>query len=174
MAQRDIKEAKGADDIRFDERRGAVDRPIDMALGGKMHDCVRAELGEQAREQHGIADVALDQPVTRAAGKVGDGTWRSGISPRIKVGHLVTFGQQLAAHRRADEAGTAGYDYPQQATIPSSLEAVAPLHDAITSSRTDEAGAAGNDYPQQATLPSSLEAVAGPSDAVTSSRTPKT
>ena len=45
---RRVEQALGADDVGVQERRGVVDRAVDVALGGEVHDRVEAPLGDQA------------------------------------------------------------------------------------------------------------------------------
>src|SRR6267378_1305251 len=49
----------GTDDVRFDERGWSADRPVDMRLGGEVHEGVDPFLTQQARHEGPIADVAV-------------------------------------------------------------------------------------------------------------------
>jgi hypothetical protein len=68
---------------RLDERGGPVDRAVDVALGGEVHDRVGGVLDEDLRDPVDVADVGLLEAQSRA---VGD---RLGRAVGGRVGHLV-------------------------------------------------------------------------------------
>ena len=57
IGPRRFQQTQRADDVRLDEGGRAVDRAIDMALGGKMHHGVGPEVAERRRHRRRVADV---------------------------------------------------------------------------------------------------------------------
>lgn len=58
---RACEQAEGADDVGRDEVIRAVDRPVDMGLGGKVDNCAGANACKQALYQFDVTDVAADE-----------------------------------------------------------------------------------------------------------------
>ncbi len=97
--------------VGLDELCRPVDRPVDVALGGKVQDGVGLMLGKQRLERRPVADVGLREVIRRV---------RIGVGKRIevpRVGQLVDvddlplgFGEGFAYDGRADEAGASGDD----------------------------------------------------------------
>ena len=103
---------EGADDVGLDESRRPVDRAVDVALGGEVHDRARLVLGEEARRP------ARGRRCRRARRR---GARRRASDARLRevarVGELVEVDDRLALGRqpvehevRADEAGAAGHE----------------------------------------------------------------
>ena len=105
-----LQQAEGAIDIGTHEIAGAVDRAIDMAFGGEMHDRTRPVLRQQRPHERAVADIAPHKDMTRIAGqrrKIG-GVTR--ISQFVQIDHrLITARKPVQHEVRADEAGTASH-----------------------------------------------------------------
>ena len=100
-----IEQRVGADDIGLDEGRRTVDRTVDMALGGEMHDRVDGVLAQQRGDQHTITDIALDEVVARAVADRSKRGEVGGVGQLVEIDHaMVGCRDQVAADGRADEA----------------------------------------------------------------------
>ena len=109
VCQRGIEHDVGADDVGLDEGAWAVDRAVDMALGGKMDDRVRCERRKGRRHCPPIADVGLKQAVALVRGHLFQRVGARGIGQFVEVEDLMS----LLAHQHpheggADEARAAG------------------------------------------------------------------
>ena len=62
-----LQQHKGAVDIGAQKGLRTVDRPIDMAFGGKVHDRARPVLGQQAVDQRTVGDVAAHEMMSGIA-----------------------------------------------------------------------------------------------------------
>ena len=97
----------GAEAVGVDEVVGADDRPVDVALGGEVHD--RVVPAHRVLEVLGVADVALHELVARVVVDVAQRREVAGVGERVVDGDRVVGGGQHVAHVvRADEPGTAG------------------------------------------------------------------
>ena len=107
VGARGLEQAVGAQHVGADEGVRAVDRAIDMALGGEMHHRIGGMLGEHRIHGVAVADVGADEGVARA---VGDGLERAqvgGVGELVDVDDVrVRLAHEIAADRRADEAGS--------------------------------------------------------------------
>ena len=109
VATRALEHLEGTNDVGFNEVARAINGPVDMALGGKIHDPVRPVVGIDPRHRRGVRDVADHELAHRR------------IQPRQalampSVGQLVEHddpypltSQRNAHEVRADEAGAASY-----------------------------------------------------------------
>ncbi|MNI65255.1 hypothetical protein D3C73_1207500 [compost metagenome] len=70
IAARRLQQLIGADDIRFNERRRAVDGAVDVAFGRQMHDSVRLMESEHPLQRRAIANVDLLERITVGAGNI--------------------------------------------------------------------------------------------------------
>jgi hypothetical protein len=103
-----LQQAEGADDIRLDEVFRAVDAAVDVALGGKIDDGARAVLVQQPGYQRGIADISLDEDVTRIAAQAGQVLEVAGIGQLVEVEHRFRGAGEPVQHKiTADESGAA-------------------------------------------------------------------
>ena|SRR5215204_1706895 len=59
VLERRLQQREGADDVGAHERRRAVDRTVDVALGGEMDDDVRREASDQLADFRAVDDVRL-------------------------------------------------------------------------------------------------------------------
>ena len=108
---RRFEQYERADDVGLDERRRPVDRAIDMAFGGEVHHRARAMLGEELLEQRGIADVAVDENVSRFPGHGLEARKVAGIGELVEVHHGFAAGADPVEDEvRADEARAAGHE----------------------------------------------------------------
>ncbi len=65
MRKRGLEQHIGADDIGVDELGRTIDRPVDVAFGGQMHDGVRIEVREDVSDAGAIADVGAAEAIPR-------------------------------------------------------------------------------------------------------------
>ena len=61
MRARDIEQRESADDVGLDERRRAVDRPVDVRFGREVDDRTGPMRLQQVRDEPAIADVAAHE-----------------------------------------------------------------------------------------------------------------
>lgn len=64
-----------------------MDRTVDMAVLGDVHNCVRAVLVKKLRHQRAVIDIAAHEHVARIAGEAGKLGEIVCIRERIKVDH---------------------------------------------------------------------------------------
>ena len=104
-----FEEVEGADDVRLDELGGAVDGPVDMGLGGEVHDGAGLMLGEQARNQFGIPDIAADKGVAWISLEGGKVLEIAGVGELVEIDDGVLLqGDPVEDEVGTDEAGSAG------------------------------------------------------------------
>src|SRR6185312_15836372 len=65
MGERGLEQRIGADNIGRDEISWRIDRAVDMAFGGKMHDGIGVETGEQAVDRRAVADIGEAESIAR-------------------------------------------------------------------------------------------------------------
>ena len=79
-----------------------------MALGGEVDHRVDFVFTQQASDQFGVGDVALDEDVARIAGQTGECVEVAGIGQPIEVDHPhVGLFEDMMDEVAADEAGAA-------------------------------------------------------------------
>src|SRR5665213_2468195 len=104
-----IDQREGGDDVGVDERRRAMDRAIDMRLGGEVDDRARPVLREESGDQRAVADVAVHEHVARVGRKAREVGGIAGVSQLVEIDHtLVLRGQPVEDEIGADEARAAG------------------------------------------------------------------
>src|SRR5690606_17575914 len=104
-----FQQAVGADDIGLDECCRAIDRAVDMRLGGQVHDGVWLELAQRRDDALGIGNIGLNEAIPWACIDLGQRFQIAGIGQLVEVEHLVLgVLNQMADQRRSDEAGSAG------------------------------------------------------------------
>ena len=109
IGARRLQQREGADDVGLDELARSVDRAVDMALGGQMHDGVDALVLHHLLHRIAVADVELVEAVVRAAGDVSGRAFARGIGQLVDIDDVdAEVAHQMAAHRRPDEAASAG------------------------------------------------------------------
>ena len=74
-----------ADDIGGDKIGGSVDRTVDMRFGGKVYDCGRTMFGQQFGNELDIANVALNENMTRISYDARKAVTISSISEVIQI-----------------------------------------------------------------------------------------
>jgi hypothetical protein len=108
VIQRLLEQRVGALDISLDEFAGAIDRAVDMRLGGKMQHRVRLERAQQPGHGGAVADIAAMKAIARV---VLDRLQRieiGGIGQLVEIQHLgAGLADQQPTHRRADKPGPA-------------------------------------------------------------------
>ena len=106
---RRFEQHERADDVRVDERLRAVDRPIDVRLGSEIQDGVRPRVGEHARHDVAIGDVALDERHARILQRPLEIQQAAGVRQLVDdddaMGRVI---ERVLNEVRADEAGAAG------------------------------------------------------------------
>ena len=111
VSERRLKQREGADEVGLDERIRAVDRAIDMAFGGKVHDHVGLRIGEEPAHRRRIDDVGFDKAIAGIPGDRGERGKIAGIGQLVDDDDAVRrLGDQVSNHRRADEAGSSRDD----------------------------------------------------------------
>lgn len=105
-----FEQAEGANDVGLDEVFRAMNRTIDMRLGGEIDHRTRLMLGQQLLDQRRVGDIAVDEQVL---GVAIDGRQALQVA---RVGQLIQVDDQLICLSypvqdkvSADEAGSAGY-----------------------------------------------------------------
>ena len=106
---RRVEQAEGADDVRLDERRRAVDRPVDVRFRREIDDRPRAVLRQQRRHERAVADVAAHELMPGIAGQRLEVAQVAGVGEQVEIDHrLPGRGEPVQHEVGADEAGTAG------------------------------------------------------------------
>ena len=109
VGERHVEQDVGAQDIGLDERRGAVDRAVDVALGGEMQHGVGLDLVEDLVDRGAVADVDLEMGVPVAGARLGQRLQIAGVGELVDVGDMpVGVADDVADDRRADEPRAAG------------------------------------------------------------------
>ena len=107
-----IEQAERTGDVGLDEGLGRVDGAVHVRLGGKIHHGVDRMVGEELRDQRGIADVAVGENIARVTGEVGEIRRGARVGERVEVDELgegrALFSEALADEIAADEAAAAG------------------------------------------------------------------
>jgi hypothetical protein len=99
---RGFEELEGAHHVGHHEIRRPVDRAIDVAFGGEVHDRLRPLLGEERVDQRAVGDVALHEAVARIALEARQVGGIAGIGELVEVHHRACLG----AHPVEDEVGS--------------------------------------------------------------------
>ena len=111
MFERRVEQPDGADDIRVDEYARAIDRAVDMAFRGQMHDRIDLFLCHQRPHERRIADVGLDEAVVRGRRHVTQRVQIAGIGELVDVNDSQPAGDQQPNDSAADEAGAPSNNY---------------------------------------------------------------
>jgi hypothetical protein len=99
----------GALDVGLDEVARAVDRAVDVRLGGEVDHAGRPVGDEQLVQCRAVADVGVAEHMARVAGQVRERFEVAGVGQLVDVDDApVAFGDQQANQGGADEAGAAG------------------------------------------------------------------
>jgi hypothetical protein len=107
VATHRLQQAEGAHDVGFDEVAWAVDGAVHMAFGRKVHHRAGLVFGQQARDQRGVANVALHKHVVRVALQAGEGFGVAGVGELVEVDNGLIVGREPVEDEiGADEAGT--------------------------------------------------------------------
>ena len=105
-----FQQAERAHHVGADEIRGAVDRAVDMRLGGEVDHRRRPVFPQQAHDQLGVADVAVHERVARVVGRAGEIVEIAGVSELVEADHRRARAAEPFEHEiRADKAGRAGH-----------------------------------------------------------------
>jgi hypothetical protein len=98
-----------AHDVRIDEVARAVDRPVDVALGGEVDDCPYLVLGQEPLDEAAVGDVAADKGVPWVARQAVEVPDVAGVGELVEVYDTLARGGEPVDHEvGADEAGAAG------------------------------------------------------------------
>src|SRR5690606_34330401 len=117
LADGGVQQRERARDIGADERARRRDRPVDVRLGGEVHDLV--VLGREVAHQLRVADVALDEGEPRIAGDLVQVGRVARVGEGVQHRHLPgsVAGQQRAHAMGADESGAPGYQNSHDALL---------------------------------------------------------
>lgn len=107
MVARSFEEAERTDDIRFDERGGAIDRAIDMTLGGEIHYGVRPVTCKKRRNKFAVSDITPDKDVLLVALKRRQRLQIASVCQFVQVDDSVSGGDGLEDEIGANESGAA-------------------------------------------------------------------
>ncbi len=112
VAIRRIEQHASTNDVGLEEDRRAIDRPINMAFCGEVHDNVVT--GHDLVDEGGIANVPLDEAVSGILVEFGDGCRNSRVRHGVKVRDRgIRFVVKHATDEvRSDESGAAGDQIP--------------------------------------------------------------
>jgi hypothetical protein len=102
-----LEEGVGAEDVGVNEGAGAVDGAIHMGFGCEVHHGLRLEIRESGLHGDSIADIGLQEPVTRRLIKITERCRIPGVGELVDVENLMTAGHQKTDEIGTDEAGTA-------------------------------------------------------------------
>ncbi len=101
-----MQQGKGPDDVGLDERAGAVDRAVDVRLGGEVHHRVGLVLLENAADLVGVANIDVLEVIAGAVAGLGERFEVAGVGQLVDVDDLVVgFADQLPDHGGPDETG---------------------------------------------------------------------
>ena len=119
VAARRLEQRERADHVGLHKFGRAGDRAVDMALGGKVHDPVRAEARHGLLHRGPVADVGLEKAVSVAAFDSAERGEIAGIGQLVDVQHIVAaLEHEMANKGRSDEPGTAGDDHTHVRSSP--------------------------------------------------------
>ncbi len=103
-----FEQVEGADDVGLDEFTRAVNRTIDMALGGEVDDGARFGIRQQVGDEIAITDVAADELVTRITFEFLEVLEIAGVSEQVEVNDkLIGLLQPIEHEVGTNEAGGA-------------------------------------------------------------------
>ena len=106
-----LEQFEGADEVRLNERRRAVDRPVHVRLGGEIEHRRRLPPIEERRHRRPIGDVALDEGELRMVVDVAQALEAACIGQLVEDDHAdVAAGEGVSDEVRTDETGAAGDD----------------------------------------------------------------
>src|SRR3546814_9962348 len=113
---RGFQQRQRAHDVGLHEGARAVDRAVDVALGGEVDHRVGPVLGQQAVDQVAVADVALDENMRRVVLQRRKRIEVARVREGVEVDHADAAGDRLEHEIAADEAGSAGYKRSEEHT----------------------------------------------------------
>ncbi len=120
VAAHRFEQVEGADDVGLDEGARAFDRAVDVALGREVQHRAHFVLGQKARHQGGIADIAVHEHMACVALQARPVLEVAGIGQLVEVDDgLVLMCKPVEDEVRPDEAGAAGYKNSHVCCFPS-------------------------------------------------------
>ena len=99
---------EGSNDVGLDELTGAIDRPIDMAFGCQVQDCIRSVGLQGAGQTLAGGDIEPMEFVGLTRLKIHKRSGVACIGQGIDVANTVSLSDQVANEVRADKSGTPG------------------------------------------------------------------
>ncbi|KAG9613234.1 hypothetical protein KCV01_g1332, partial [Aureobasidium melanogenum] len=108
VVSRCLEQAQRTRDVRLHEGGRSVDGPIDVRLGGEVHDGMGAVGRQKIPYEAPVADVAMDEQVTVIALEGGQCPQVAGIRQFVQVDDAMTGGDRPVDKVSADESGSAG------------------------------------------------------------------
>jgi hypothetical protein len=106
ILQASLKYLIGTDNIGLNELARAIDRPVDVTFGRKVHHAIRSEVFEPSKEPPIGCDVGLYESILRQGAKIFKRTEVPRIGQRIDIQNLVASAEQIPNQVRADKAST--------------------------------------------------------------------
>ncbi len=104
-----LQQLIGANDVGLDELGRAVDRAVDVGLGGQMHDGVRLKLQQRLADPLTIGDVGLEELIAWVVFHSYQRLQVAGIGQFVQVEHAVLgIENEVADQCGADEPGSTG------------------------------------------------------------------
>ena len=104
-----LQKPESTDHVGLDEVLGAMDGAVHMRLGRKVDDGAWPVLGQQARDQRTVANVAMHKHMARIALQAGQVVQVAGVGELVEVEHgLVRAAEPVEHEVGAYEAGAAG------------------------------------------------------------------
>ena len=105
-----VEKVLRAEDIRLQEQLGVLDAPVDVALGGEVHDVVKLVLAEELVGKLAVADVSLDEEAAFVVDVFGYGAEVSGVGEGVEHddAHVAVLGEDVFQIVGADESGGSG------------------------------------------------------------------
>ena len=114
-----FEEVKGADDVGLNELARAMNRTIDMALGSKVDNGARFNIGQQVGDEVTVADAAANKLMTWVAFEFFEVLEVAGVGEQVEVNHwLITLVKPVENKIRSDEAGCSGNENGHYESLP--------------------------------------------------------
>ncbi len=108
---RRVEQPERRDDVGLDERGGAVDRPVDVRLGGEVDDRARPVLAQQRGHERGVADVAAHEDMPAVLRERREVAEVACVREQVEIDDgLAGRGKPIEHEVGADEAGAAGHE----------------------------------------------------------------
>ena len=104
---RGFKQGVGAKDVGVKEITRAIDRSIDMRLGGEVHDGIWLKVGESGSHGLRLTDVGFKELVVRVVHNLIERGEVASIGQLVGIEDLMASGDEKSDEIGADESGSA-------------------------------------------------------------------